>query len=61
MKLNKHLGFPLTSKIYDGVRDCIMIWSMILYIYIYMYVYIDEAGLEDLITFHEAEFGITDG
>ena len=32
-----------------------------MYIHIYIYIYIDKSGLEVLITFHEAEFEITDG
>ena len=36
-----------------------MVWTMKLYIYIY--IYIDKAGLEDLITFHEAECDTIDG
>ena len=34
---------------------------MILYMCIYIYIYIDKVGLEDSVTFHEAEFEITDG
>ena len=64
IKLNKHSDFPLTSKSNeDGVRDFIndMENAIILYIYIYIYICIDKAGLEDWITFHEAEFEIIDG
>ena len=56
IKLNKHLDFPLTSKINEesGVRDFIneMVNGII---------YIDEVGLEEIITYHEAEFEIIDG
>ena len=55
VKLNKHLDFPLASKINeDGVRD--FIHNMGNWI-----IYIDKVGLEDSITFHEAEFEIIDG
>ena len=55
IKLNKHLELPLTSKINeDGVRDFVNDMGNEL-------VYVDKVGLEDSITFHEAEFGITDG
>ena len=55
IKLNKHLDFPLTSKINeDGVRDFTNDMSNEI-------IYIDRVGLEDLITFHDAEFEITDG
>ena len=54
IKLNKHLDFPLTSKINDdGVRDLNNMEHGI--------IYIDKIGLEDLSTFHEAEFEIIDG
>ena len=56
IKLNKHLDFPLTSKINEdrGVRDFINEVDNEI-------IYIDKVGLEDLITFHEAEFEIIDG
>ena len=54
-KLNKHLDFPLTSKINeDGIRDFTNDMSNGI-------IYIDKVGLEDLITFHDAEFEILDG
>ena len=55
-RLNKHLDLPLTSKINEetGVRDFIN--EMEHYI-----IYIDKVGLEDLITFHDAQFEIIDG
>ena len=53
--MNKHLDFPLTSKINeDGVRDFTNYMSTEI-------IYIDKVGLEDLITFHDAEFEIIDG
>ena len=56
IKLNKHLDFPLTSRINDGsgVRDFTNDMDNEI-------SYIDKAGLEDLITFQGAEFEITDG
>ena len=56
IKLNKHLDFPLTSKLNEdsGVRDFINEMDNGI-------IYIDKVGLEDLITFHEAEFEIIDG
>ena len=55
IRLNKHLDFPLTSKINeDGVRDFTNHMDNEI-------TYIDKVGLEDLITFHEAEFEIIDG
>ena len=55
IKLNKHLDFPLTSKINeDGIRDFTNDMSNEI-------IYIDKVGLEDLITFHDAEFEILDG
>ena len=55
IRLNKHLDFPLTSKINeDGVRDFTNHMDNEI-------IYIDKVGLEDLITFHEAEFEIIDG
>ena len=49
--MNKHLDFPLTSKINEetGVRDVINEMEN-------ENVYVDKVGLEDLITSHEAEF-----
>ena len=57
VKLNEKLQFPLTSNIDEQVVLEIsrMIWKLIIY------TYIDNIGLEDLITFHEAEFDIIDG
>ena len=50
-----HCGFPLTSKINeDGIRDFTNNMSNEI-------IYIDKVGLEDLITFHDAEFEILDG
>ena len=56
IKLNKHLDFPLTSKINEesGVRDFINEMDNGI-------IYIDKVGLEELITYHEAEFEIIDG
>ena len=55
IKLNKHLDFPLTSKTNeDGVRDFTNDMDN-------ETIYIDKVGLEDLITFHDAEFEIIDG
>ena len=56
IKLNKHLDFPLTSKLNqeNGVR----------YFTNEMdngSIYIDKVGLEELITYHGAEFEIIDG
>ena len=49
IKLNKHLDFPLSSKINeDGIRDFTNDMRNEI-------IYIDKVGLEDLITFHEAE------
>ena len=55
IELNKHLDFPLTSKINeDGIRDFTNDMSNEI-------IYIDKVGLEDLITLHDAEFEILDG
>ena len=56
IKLNKHLDFPLTSKINEesGVRYFINEMGNGI-------IYIDKIGLEELITHHEAEFEIIDG
>ena len=55
IRLNKHLDFPLTSKIDEnGVRDFTNDMTNEI-------IYIDKVGLEDLITFHDAEFEIIDG
>ena len=55
IRLNKHLDFPLTSKINDdGVGDFTNHMDNGI-------IYIGKVGLEDLITFHEAEFEIVDG
>ena len=56
IKLNKHLDFPLTSRINEE--------SGVIYFTNDMdneIIYIDKAGLEDLITFQGAEFEIFDG
>ena len=48
MKLNTHLGFPLTSKVNDdGVRDFITDMDN-------ETIYVDKAGREYLITLHES-------
>ena len=53
--LNKHLGFPLTSKLNeDGARDVTNDMENEI-------AYVDKVGLEELITFHEAEFETLDG
>ena len=56
IKLNKHIDFPLTSKINEetGVRDFINEMGNDI-------IYIDKVGLKALITFHEAGFEIIDG
>ena len=56
IKLNKHLDFPLTSKLNEksGVRKCTNEMENGI-------IYIDKVGLEDIITFREAEFEIIDG
>ena len=54
IRLNKHLEFPFASKMNeDGIRDFTNEMSNEI-------IYIDKVGLEDLITFHEAEFEILD-
>ena len=55
IKFNKHLDFPLTSKINEATGVIYLINEMENEI-----IHIDKVGLEDLITFHEAEFEITD-
>ena len=54
--MNKHLDFQLTSKIKEdsGVRDFINEMENEI-------IYTDKVGLEDIITFHDAEFEIIDG
>ena len=54
--LSKKLDVPLTNRINEkcGVRDFANDMENEI-------TYIDKVGLEDLITFHEAEFEITDG
>ena len=54
--MNKHLDFPLTSKINEetGVRDFINEMDN-------QIVYVDKVSLEDSITFHDAQFEIIDG
>ena len=56
IKLNKHLGFPLTSKLNEesGVREFINEMGSGI-------IYIDKIGLGELIEYHKAEFGITGG
>ena len=56
IKLNKHLGFPLTSKLKEdsGVRDFINEMDNGI-------IYTDKVWLEDIITYHEAEFEIIGG
>ena len=51
IKLNKHLDSPLTSKLKEdsGVRDFINDMEN-------KHIYIDKVGLEDILTYHEAEF-----
>ena len=56
IKLNKHLDSPLTPEINEesGVRDFINEMDNGI-------IYIDKAGLEEIITYHEAGFEIIDG
>ena len=56
IKPNKHLDFPLTSKLNEdgGVRELINEMSNGI-------IYIDKIGLEELIEYRKAEFGITYG
>ena len=55
IRLNKHLDFPLASKINeDGVRDFTNDMSNEI-------IYIDKVGLDYLVTYHEAEFEVLDG
>ena len=56
IKLNRHLGFPLTSKLNEdsGVRYFINEMDNGI-------IYIGKVVLEELITYHEAEFEIADG
>ena len=56
IKLNKHLGFPLTSRISEesGLRDSTNDMDNEI-------SYIDKVGLEDLITSQGAEFEFIDG
>ena len=56
IKLNRYLDFPLTSKLNEdsGVRDFINEMDN-------GSIYIDKVGLEELITYHEAEFETIDG
>ena len=55
-KLNKHLGLPLTSKLHEesGVRDFINEMDNGI-------TCIDKVGLEEIIEYHKAEFGIMGG
>ena len=56
LKLNRHLDFPLTSKLNedDGVRNSINDMGN-------ETIYTDKVGLEEWIEYHKAEFEITDG
>ena len=56
IKLNRHLDFPLSSKLNedDGVRDFTDDMDNEI-------IYIDKVGLEELIEHHKAEFEIIDG
>ena len=56
IKLNRHLGFPLTAKLNegDGVRNFTNDMEN-------GTMYVDRVGMEDLITYHEAEFEVLDG
>ena len=55
IKLNKQLDFPSTSKMKeDDVRDFTNGMDNTI-------IYTDKVGLEDLITFHDAQFEITEG
>ena len=56
IKLSKHLGFPLTSKLNEdsGVRNFINEMDTGI-------IYIGKVGLEEWITYREAEFEIIDG
>ena len=56
IKLNNHLYFPLTSKINEETGVIYFTNDMDNEL-----SYIDKVGLEDLITFHDAEFEIVDG
>ena len=55
IKLNTHLDFPLTSKINEQTGVIYFINDME-----HDNVYIDKVGLEDLITFHDAQFEMID-
>ena len=54
--MNKHLDFLSTSKVNEetGVRDFVNEMDNGI-------LYNDKVGLEDLVTLHEAEYGIIDG
>ena len=56
IKTNKHLVFPLTSKLDEesGVRNFVNEMGNGI-------VYIDKVGLEEIFTYHGAEFEIIDG
>ena len=56
IKLNRHLDFPLSSKLNEesGVREFINEMDNGI-------TYIDEVGLEELIEYHKAEFETIDG
>ena len=56
IKLNKHLGFPLTSKINEETGARYFVNEMDNDI-----IYIDKVGFLVLVTFHEAELAIIDG
>ena len=53
--MNQHLVFPVTSK--NNEETCVRAFTNEMDNGI---IYIDNIGLEDLITFHEAEFEIID-
>ena len=55
-KLNRHLDFPLSSKLNEesGVREFVNEVANGI-------IYIDKVGLAALLEYHKAEFGIIDG
>ena len=56
IKLNMHLDFPFTSKLNE--ENCVIYFINEMGNGI---VCVDKVGLEELIEYHRAEFGITDG
>ena len=56
IKLNRHLDFPMSSKLNEesGVREFNNEMDNGI-------MYIDKVGLEELVEYHKAEFGIIDG